>query len=84
MPLDLDVEIARPDKAEHCASEAANETHQNGEVGNEDGHQYGGYNDADTEAQTPNLQFPVRFQMVGNLVFGGPLKKLRSSNSQAT
>lgn len=60
MPLDLDVEIARPDKAEHCASEAANETHQNGEVGNENGHQYGGYNDADTEAQTPNLQFPVQ------------------------
>jgi len=58
--LDFDVEITRPDKAKHCASEAANETHQNGEMGNKDCHQDGGHNNADAETQSPDLQFPVQ------------------------
>lgn len=59
MALELEMEVARPDEAQHSAGEASDEAHQDGEVRNETSHENCEENDADAPAQTPDLQLAV-------------------------
>lgn len=59
--LELQVEVAGPDEAQHGAGERADEAHQDGEVGDEDGHEHGEDNHAHFEGEPPHLYtFPTR------------------------
>ena len=49
------VEDGGPDEREHASGEAADEAHQEGEVGDDHGEQNGHHHHADTEGQPVNL-----------------------------
>lgn len=57
--LELQVEVARPDEAQHGTREAADEAHQDREMGDEAGHQDSEHDDADAPHKPPNLQLAV-------------------------
>ena len=54
------MEVARPDEGEHSAREAADETHQNGEMWNGYGHQDGEDDQSDSHGQSPDFELAVQ------------------------
>lgn len=58
--LQLQVEVAGPNEAQHRTGEAANEAHQNRKVGYKTGHEYCKKYNSNPPSQAPNLQLPVQ------------------------
>jgi len=49
-----------PDEGEHAPGEAADEPHQDGEVGDDDGEHDGHHHDQYPEPETPNFQLTIQ------------------------
>lgn len=63
------MEITRPDEAQHGAGKIANETHQNLKMWYKTGHHDGAHNDSYTKAIAPDFQFAVQFVDGGEACF---------------
>ena len=57
--LDLEVEVAGPNKWQHRACEGSDQAHEEGEVRDEDGHQNGDKNHDGPQSKSPHFQFTV-------------------------
>ena len=60
VPLELQVEVARPDEAEHDTGDAADEAHQDGEVRDDDGHDDGEDYHDHAEGEADGAQLAVQ------------------------
>ena len=55
MPLDVEVEVARPHERQHGARETADEAHEEGEMGNHYRQDGGEQNKSQPQGHRPNL-----------------------------
>lgn len=58
-PLELQVEVARPDEREHGAREAADEAHEDSEVRDRYGHDYSEHDEAHSDGEAPHFELAV-------------------------